>query len=223
MAPRRRNFGPHVNQDFMTLGTDEGGFGFGDKASMIGGDYNPGGAPMEGGDPGGIADPQDPFGNGQDRPDAFFALSPEEQQAIIDLQAGAIAGNQETAREFGGGGRPTTSPTAGFNLPRGVSVEERAGPEASFSQDTPAMSMEPAPISAGMPEPMQTQTAPQGPQRRSVSNAAPALFAESGGGRMFGDAGGLMSGGRGVVGSSAGGPTPTEMMLAIMRSLRGGG
>lgn len=200
-----------------------------DGGGMIGGDFAPGGAPFEA-PSAPPPNPQDPFGNGRDRPDAFYNLSPEEQQAIIDLQNGAIGGNQETAREIGGWSRPNTPVTQQPNLPQAVSVEERGGPEQSFAQDTPQMSMAPDPVAASTPQPMQTSApppmgAPTGPQRPSiVSNAAPALFAESGGGgRMFGSAGGLMGGGRGVMGSNPGGPTPTEMMLSIMRQLRNGG
>jgi hypothetical protein len=201
---------------------------FDDGSGMIGGDFNPGGSPFEAPpaptSPGGGfgSDFQDdPLSPGTSRAPGFFLLSPEEQQQIRDMERGAIVGNQETAREIGGWMKPNT-PIERQNepqLPQAVSVEERAGPEQSFSNDTPPQSFAPAPVSAGTPNPMET---PVGPQRRSLSNAAPALFAESGGSRMFGDAGGLMSGGRGVLGSNAGGPTPTEMMLSIMRQLRGG-
>lgn len=198
------------DDDLLGGGGFGGGFGGAADAGAPGGDLN------------------DPFGNGRDRPDAFYNLSPEEQQAIIDLQSGAIAGNQESAREIGVAAWMPNQPVTrrqqpqAPELPQGVSVEEQTGPESSFAQDTPEQSMFPDPVTMHAPDPMQTATT--GPTRRTMSNAAPALFDESGGGaRMFGAAGGLMNGGRGAPGMNQGGPTPTEMMLQILREMRAGG
>lgn len=159
----------------------------------------------------------DEFGN--DLPD--FNNDPNYPTPFEDYTPTAIIGNQEAARELGGHGWMSNTPRQNNpSLPQGVSVEERHGPEQGNAQDTPMMSAEPDPVSAHAPEPMQT---PVGPQRRTMSNAAPALFAEAGGGgRMFGGADGLMGGGRGALGTHAGGPSPTEMMLSILRQMRGG-
>lgn len=221
---------------------DHGDDEYQDGSGLFGGgrDMPPMGAPVSMAPPGG-GGRVDEFGN--EVPD--FANDPNYPGAFSDYIPTEIAGNGETAREIGGGWNKPTTPlqnqpnqSPGPQLPRGVSVEETNEPSysepsapsffdeqpSSYSspgQDTPAMSMSPDPITSHQPEPMQTST---GPTRRSVSNAAPALFQEAGGGsRMFGSAGGLMGGGKGAVGTNAGGPSPTEMMLSILRQMRGGG
>lgn len=196
---------------------DDGGGGF---------DGDMGAPPMSGSGPG--TGNFDEFGN--ELPD--FSGDPNYPTPFQDYVPDEIAGDSQSAREIGRGGKPTT-PLQGMGLPRGVSVEDLTTPTSYRSnetpssyvapgQDAPSMSMFPDPISQGNASPGMTQTPASGPTRRSVTNAPSAMFAESGGGRMFGDAGGLMGGGRGAVGTNAGGPSPTEMMLSILRSLRGG-
>lgn len=202
------------------------------------------GAPIDGGR----------FGNGRDRPDTFFALSPEEQQGVLDWERDnpAIAGNTTTGRElFGAWMRPTTpeirqtpglvpmqeetgGPDAGRRddgLPRGMTVQSVQGYDADMGGGddggggqsafaTPMMPHEPSPISGMTPNP---QIAPQTTRRVSSPGSQSALFSDaSGGSPMFGRAGGLTGGGKGVLGSNEGGPAPTEMMLSLLRMLRNG-
>jgi hypothetical protein len=182
-----------------------------------------GGLPMVGGAGTGKFDE---FGN--ELPD--FSNDPNFPTPFQDYVPDEIAGDSQSAREIGRGGKPTT-PLQGQGLPRGVSVEELTTPSSyranetpssyvAPTEDAPGMSMFPDPVTLGDPAPQTKMTS--GPTRRTVTNAPSAIFQESGGGRMFGDAGGLMGGGRGAVGTNAGGPTATEMMLSILRSLRGG-
>lgn len=193
---------------------------------MIGGSYNPGGAPAG-------TSIVDLFGGGDDTQTPPMGGDPLAD--IIDRGPGEMPiepgapepksgseGNTERGREFSPGGGMPTTPGAYSGLPQGVSVEERTEtPESFFHEDTPPMSMAPDPITAREQTPMPAQTS-TGPTRRALSNAAPALFQETGGARMFGNVGGLMGGGRGAVGTNEGGPTPTEMMLSILRQMRGG-
>lgn len=168
-------------------------------------------------------DPQNPFGNGRDRPDAFFDLPPDEQQSIIDLQNGAIAGNTDSARSLGPS-MPNTinqgqSAPPPFALPRGVSANESVdmGGGGDYSQDAPAMPMEPAPTAGQRPNP---QPAFRGtpPTARRVSAAPSALFGEEGSSSMFGRAGGLLGGGQGVLGAGDDGEIePTEMFKKLLQ------
>ena len=172
-------------------------------------------------------DPQNPFGNGRDRPDAFFDLSPEEQQSIIGIQDDAIAGNTDSARSLGPsmpntiGQGPQSAPQP-FALPRGVSANEgvEMGWGGDYSQDAPAMPMEPSPTAAQRPNPQPAfRGTPQASQTaRRVSAAPSALFGQEGSSSMFGRAGGLLGGGQGVLGAGDDGEIePTEMFKKLLQ------
>ena len=183
----------------------------------------------------------DRFGNGRDRPDAFYNLSPEEQQSIIDLQGGAIAGNTEPGKPFatapttfGPRQEPTPTPTQSmpsapaFNLPQGVSVDEGmfSGVQSGGNaMATPAMPAEPNPLAMGTQNPIQNPAesgTSRGPMRRSQQS--PSLFAQSRSPMLSGRAGGLLGGGLGSTGAGepSGPLQPTQMFQKLLELFRQG-
>lgn len=127
-------------------------------------------------------------------------------------------GSTDTARDRT---PPSGSPLVPFGLPQGVTVNDQFTEPASAgswrpAQPAPAQSIEPAPFSAetGIPPTV------AGPQRRSVPN--PAIYGESRGSQLFGNAGGLLGGGIGAVGGSepSGPLTPTEMFSRLLQLFR---
>lgn len=138
---------------------------------------------------------------------------------------GADAGNTDRGRELAGpGATPNT-----FGLPQGVIVQPETvfndTPEYANTFSTPMSQMEPSPVSAN--HMMPTTATPEsgmGPQRRTSS--ASQIFDQGNeyGSSLFGGRSqGLEGGGLGVPGTGAGGPTPTQMMLALLQQLRGSG
>lgn len=197
-------------------------------------------SPMERENEGGYEDdarPGFPHGGGTDEfgnllPD--FSNDPNYPVPFRDYQPIEIGGNETSARELFNRPTPTTplarphaeapSQDVGGGLPHGMTVQGDAmgyggddmggGDQPAFS--TPAMPHEPSPISAMRPNPEVTR-------RVSSPGAQSALFSDdSGGGQMFGRAGGLLGGGKGVLGANEGGPTPTDMMLSLLRMFRNG-
>lgn len=134
----------------------------------------------------------------------------------LPMQGAPGEGNTTTGREMFD--RRPTMP----GLPQGMTVQGEDqgndGGQSAFS--TPMMPHEPTPVSGGYDMSM----APQNTRRVSSPGAESALFSDASGGTpMFGRAGGLMGGGVGVQGSNEGGPTPTDMMLSLLRMFRSGG
>lgn len=132
-------------------------------------------------------------------------------------------GNSTSAREMFDR-RPTTD-----GLPRGMTVQQDQGYAPNMgdsggyepnSMSTPTMSMEPNPVS-GMTANPATST-PETTRRVSSMGSTSALFGQQAGTPLFGRAGGLMGGGTGVQASSEGAPTPTQMMLSLLRMFRNG-
>lgn len=209
---------------------DDGGGDFYDEGGAIQGF---GGGPRIGA-AGGTGPRIDEFGNVV--PD--FANDPNFPTPFTDYQPGEIAGNSESVFSTKGPGQnPTTSAPRqeAFQLPRGVSVEEAMPQQADAiaqpfdggnTQNTPPMSMEPAPVSAQTPAPTMNfgAGAPQqaGPQRRSA--VSPTIFAENRGSQLSGRAGGLLGGGKGFAGAEeASGPiAPTEMFQKLLQMFRQG-
>lgn len=151
-----------------------------------------------------------------------FANDPNYPVPFQDYQPTEIAGDQTTARELfnqprAPQGIPRPDQTGG--LPQGMTVQSEegyggGGDMPAFS--TPSTPHEPTPMSGMPPRPDVTR-------RVSSPGAQSALFSEASGGTpLFGRAGGLMGGGKGVLGANEGGPTPTEMMLSLLRTLRNG-
>lgn len=154
-----------------------------------------------------------------------FSNDPNYPVPFQDYQPGEIIGNQTSARELFDKRSAATpmrhEPQEDRVLPMGMTVQgeegyggEGGGDQPSFS--TPSQAREPNPISAMRPNPQVTR-------RVSSPGAQSALFADdSGGTPLFGRAGGLMGGGKGVLGTNEGGPSPTDMMLSLLRMFRGG-
>lgn len=118
-------------------------------------------------------------------------------------------GNRTTARELF---------DRNDGLPRGMTVQGDEGFSDEFgsSMSVPGQSFTPSPISGMTPNPSVTR-------RVSSPGAQSALFADASGGTpLFGRAGGLQGGGKGILGADEGGPTPTEMMLSLLRMFRSG-
>ena len=203
---------------------------------------NPDGTPTDEaedplGTPFGSSGTRDEFGNVI--PD--FSNDPNYPVPFVDYQPDEIAGNTESARELGGGfgpprggpapaplgtpvGPPMGQPPGGpsedsFGLPQGVSVNEGmfAGvPESGNAMNVPGQSRTPSPTSGmAMNAPPESGTS-QGPMRRSASS--PSIYGESRNPTMFGRAGGLLGGGKGLVGreESSGPVAPTEMMKKLL-------
>lgn len=134
-----------------------------------------------------------------------------------DYQPDAIAGDRTSGREMFDH-RETTPPTTS-GLPRGMTVqgEEGYGDGGQDSMGTPAQGFSPQPVSGMRANPSMTQRVGHG-------GASSALFSEASGGTpLFGRAGGLMGGGKGVLGMDDGAPSPTEMMLKLVRAFQNGG
>jgi hypothetical protein len=110
-------------------------------------------------------------------------------------------------------GQPPT-PTQG--LPEGMTVQDQGGygdmGGADDSYSTPLMPHE--------PQVTRRIAAPALPHVSSPASQS-ALFSDASGGTpLFGRMGGLTGGGIGVPGSNEGGPTPTQMMLSLLRMFR---
>lgn len=157
--------------------------------------------------------------------------SPEmDMRGDMGLEPGAMKGEDspgsiDRARELFRTPRP---PTYG-NLPEGVTVPQtqfEGVPQSSNTMQTSLSPMTPSPVAgsgqAASYAPAEGGGTGQGPQRPAFTPAASALFGESPrSSGLFGALGGLDEGGIGAVGTNNGGPAPTEMMLALLRQLRG--
>jgi hypothetical protein len=187
-----------------------------------GGGFNlGGGAPGLGGKPAG-GGRVDEFGN--EVPD--FSNDPNFPTPFADYTPDEIAGDSTTARELGNHKTPNL-PLAQpgpheTGLPTSMTVQSNEGYGSDFGGDQASYS---TPMQGFSPNPVSGQHAsPEVTQRVSSPGAQSALFSDASGGTpMFGRAGGLMGGGKGVLGSNEGQPTPTEMMLKLVRMYQNGG
>lgn len=128
-------------------------------------------------------------------------------------------GNTDRPRDLAG---PQSTPNT-FGLPQGVSVNEgmfSGVPQSGNSMNVPGQSRTPR-LSSGnvMNAPPESGTS-QGPMRRSASS--PSIYGESASPTMFGRAGGLLGGGKGLVGAeeSSGPIAPTKMMAKLLQLFR---
>ncbi len=150
---------------------------------------------------------------------------------FVDYQPDEIAGNTERGRDIGGGGQgspygpmgggASKQPTSiDMGLPQGVTVDEgmfSGVPEDGNAMNVPGQSRVPSPTSGmAMNAPPESGFS-QGPMRRSASS--PSIYGESRNPKMFGRAGGLLGGGKGLVGQeeSSGPIAPTEMMKKLIQ------
>lgn len=173
-------------------------------------------------------------GGGSGRVDEFgnqvpdFSNDPNFPTPFVDYVPDEIAGNQETARELGDVFRtrsplaaaPQPEPEPSNGLPMSMTVETGYDDGGQPSVSTPAMPHEPTPIAGMRAAP---EIASQGTRRVSSGGAPSALFGDTSTGTpMFGRLGGLEGGGIGAMGLNEGGPTPTQMMLSLLRMMRNG-
>ena len=177
------------------------------------------------------------FGNGLDRPDAFYDLPTQERQSIIDLQNNAIVGNQEVPREvFGTRGprtdtpratpptptpAPTPPPTPDIDslisqLPQGVEAQEPSGGTGVGAGASVA------PMQSAVPEARSVSMRALPPSAMPARQpfASPVSLFGSGGGSsgVVGRGEGLFGGGIGMPGGP-GQPKATEQMLALLEEL----
>lgn len=173
------------------------------------------------------------FGNGLDRPDAFYSLPLQERQSIIDMQNNAIVGNQEVPREvFGTRGprtdapratppspAPAPSPDIGSligQLPQGVEAQEPSGGTGVGAGASVA------PMQSAAPEAQSTSMRAMPPSAMPARQpfASPVSLFGSGGGSsgVVGRGEGLFGGGMGMPGGP-GQPQATEQMLALLEAL----
>lgn len=164
----------------------------------------------EGDDDGGILpepgmDGEDPSGKIEVKLPGQFTPPDDSLIGVLDPEESGEFGNYTTAREM----------QRGDALPRGMTVQGEQGYGDAFGGNTPMMPQEPSPVAARPAQPTSTR-------RVSSPGSMSALFGSEGRDTpMFGNMGGLTEGGLGVQ-SSQGRPTPTEMMLSLLRMFRGG-
>lgn len=156
--------------------------------------------------------------------DAGFGAEPPQDLGALGepFREGDDAGSSMRAREL----MPTRPNTYG-SLPEGVTV-----PQAQFSGVPESSNVLQTPLSPRAPSPiaMQPQTpnvlaseSGVGPQRPSFTSRS-VLFGESPArAGLFGGAGGLDQGGYGVMSTEGGAPSPTALMLQLVRMLNSGG
>lgn len=186
----------------------------------------------------GFAPGEDRGGGAGGRVDEFgnlvpdFSGSPDFPTPFEDYQPEEIAGSSDTPREVFGSHAPRSpGATAGIGgpdlqalvaqLPQGVEAQGAGMGDVPGSSNTvdsaPALNAAPQPMSAqAMPPAMAPNTAGS-PSPRRVSSPV-SLFTESSRGGL-GQPGARFTGGRGLPGASAAGPTPTEQMLALLEAL----